>query len=97
MTSARRDYLIRIDQPLRGGATYIVRKGKHVNYQNGSETPLALSNLFQEHATALQWALESALDGSAAMREIQGVLNRMYGNNKANQPQVRVLDSRKPL
>jgi hypothetical protein len=80
-----------------GATTYIVRYGKRVQYQNGAQTALALSNLVGNSATELQWALESAHDGSAAMREVNKVLTEQWRNNPGGQPKVTVLDSRKPL
>src|ERR1700745_2104472 len=96
-TNPRRDYLIKIQDIDLGNVTYVVRKGKFVSYQNGSQTPLAMSNLVQNEATTLMWALESAQDSSAAARELTKVLTYQWRNNPTKQPRVTVLDSRKPL
>lgn len=51
--------------------TYAVRRKGAVHYYSGAETPLALSNLLGSSAAEARFALEDAVDASAARESLQ--------------------------
>lgn len=72
--------------------TYIVRyDDARVAYMSGDESPLALSNLIHTDAAAMRFALEDALDGTAAAKALRGVLAAQFATNAALTPKVEVL------
>ena len=71
--------------------TFIVRKDGKVCYMSGSQTPLALSNLVQENAAELSFALEDCFDARQAREAVQTVLDRVWRNNIKMRPIVHIL------
>lgn len=98
MTTTLERYRLRISDPtmtVPGNPpyrTYIVRdaKGK-VTYTNGTEDPIALSNLVGHVASELRFELEDAKDGSAAKKAVDAVLVVKWKNRPECLPKVEVL------
>jgi hypothetical protein len=72
--------------------TYLTRDERgNVSYINGSETPLALSNLVGKEAAELRFALVDAPKPGVALLALNRVLDRLWVNNQAGRPRAALL------
>lgn len=91
MPAKKSDYRLKITDPSGNYATYLTRTESRVSYFNGSETPLALSNLILDNAAETRFALADALDGNAAAKVMRDVLAKQWARNLPMMPKVTVL------
>lgn len=77
-TKTKRDFRLKIIDPMMGNVSYAYRHNGNVFYQSASEMPLALSNLVGAHATEARFALLDAVNGDDAAKSLRAFIRKEF-------------------